>query len=148
MWHSYLDHGDPSVLGHQLPQSQEIWPYQSLSSLWKLVISKPLWLVLLCCLAGQELKRPVSLESFSIVGLSLLFSCHCWCVGRERAMVMAAHPTCDSGVSPCLRRAWFSSTGISHGDPLPHVPSGCIPAIKSMGLHSSPDASAPSCCAF
>ena len=69
MRHSCLDHGDPSVLGHQLPQSQEIWPYQSLSSLWKLVISKPLWLVLLCCLAHQELKRPVSLESFSTVGL-------------------------------------------------------------------------------
>ena len=72
MWHSCLDRGDSSVLGHQLPQSQEIWPYKSLSSLWKLVIRRPLWLVLLCCLACQELKRPVSLGSFSIVQLSVL----------------------------------------------------------------------------
>ena len=72
MWHSCLDRGDPSVMGHQLPQSQEIWPFKCLSSLWKLVIRRPLWLVLLCCLACQELKRPVSLGSFSIVQLSVL----------------------------------------------------------------------------
>ena len=64
----------PIVLGHWLPQLQELWPYQSFSSLWQMEIKGPLWLlhpfrhlkstlaeVLLCCWEFQALKGPTSL---------------------------------------------------------------------------------------
>ena len=46
------------------------------------------------------------------------------CVGRE-ALVMAPPATRDSAVSPSMA-AWLSSTGISHHNLLPHIPSICL----------------------
>ena len=46
-------------------------------------------------------------------------------------MVMAPPTTTDSAVSPCFHGAWHSSTGISHPDLLPHIPSVRLSAVNS-----------------
>ena len=45
-------------------------------------------------------------------------------------MVMAPPPMHDSSVYPCLMAAWLSSTGTSHHNLLPHIPSICLSAVN------------------
>ena len=76
------------------------------------------------CSVHQTLKRPPSLESFSIV------SCQHWLVERE-ATVMAPIPACDSALTPCLHGGqdflqrhfplWYPSS----------CPSGCLLTVSS-----------------
>ena len=47
--------------------------------------------------------------------------------------------------------AWLSSTGISHHDLLPHIPSICLSGVKApltLGLPHNPQTPAPSHCTF
>ena len=51
--------------------------------------------------------------------------------GKREAMVMAVPPTLDSALLPCFHGAWLSSTGISHHNLLPHIPSICLSSVNS-----------------
>ena len=44
---------------------------------------------------------------------------------------MALSSTCDSAVLPCFLGCLVSSTGISHHNLLPHIPSVCLSAVNS-----------------
>ena len=66
---------------------------------------------------------------------SLLFSCPCWCVGRD-AIVMAPPTMGDSGVLPCFHGYPAFSTGISHHNLLPHLPRSVSAVNSSPHLHS------------
>ena len=46
-------------------------------------------------------------------------------------MVMTPAPTHNSAVSLASMAAWLSSTGISHHNLLPHIPSICLSAVNS-----------------
>ena len=63
--------------------------------------------------------------SLSIVQLPALAS------GEREAMVMAPPLRDDSAVSPFSMAAWLSSTGVSHHDLLPHIPSICLSTVNS-----------------
>ena len=62
---------------------------------------------------------------------SLLFSCQCWPVERERLWCWL-HSLCVTQQN-CLASmaAWISSTGISHHNILPHIPSIQLSAVNS-----------------
>ena len=60
---------------------------------------------------------------------SLLLSCRCRLWGE--ALVLAAPPAPESAASPGSTAAWLSSTGVSHHDLLPHIPSVCLSAVNS-----------------
>ena len=63
---------------------------------------------------------------------SLLFSCQCWLAcGEREAMVMAPPPTVTQQYCLAPMAAWLSSTGISHHDLLPHIPSIRLSAVNS-----------------
>ena len=79
----------------------------------------PLGGVLLCSPARQAFDGPAS----------LLFSCQC-CLWGE-AMVVAPPPTRDSRSIVCFHGCRLSSTGISHHNLLPHIPSICLSAVNS-----------------
>ena len=100
-------------------------PIRVLFSLWQMVVRVPLWLVLLFCSTCQVLKKPASLESFSVVQLPVLAS------EEREATVMAPPPCMIQQYHLASMTAWFSSTVISHCNLLPHVPSGCLPAVNS-----------------
>ena len=81
---------------------------------------------------------------------SLLFSCLCWPEGWER-LRWWVQPLCMTQ-QYCLSfmAAWFSSTGISHHNLFPHIPSGCLPTVNirpSPGIapQSLPSSSQPLC---
>ena len=60
---------------------------------------------------------------------SLLLSCRCRLWGE--ALVLAAPPAPESAASPGSTAAWLSSTGVSHHDLLPHIPSTHLSAVSS-----------------
>ena len=107
----------------------------------------------------QALRRPFCLGLFSVVSCirhiegaplagtllcssvyqvfggpaSLLFSCWCWYVGRER-LWWWLHPLhVPQHYHLASMASWLSSTGFSHRDLLPHVPS-----IRLSTVNSSP----------
>ena len=102
------------------------------------------------CVRHRE--GPPWLESYSVVQCqafdgpgSLLFSCWCWCVGRE-VLWWWLHPLCvTQQYRLASMAAWLSSTGISHHDLLPHTPlihlstvnSSPCPGISPQSLNSS-----------
>ena len=64
---------------------------------------------------------------------SLLFRCQCWCVQRER-LWWWLQPLCVTQQYRLASMApWLSSTGISHHNLLPHIPS-----IRLSTVNSSP----------
>ena len=97
--------------------------------------------VLLCSSVCQALDGPAS----------LMFSCQCWCVGRERlwSWLHPIHMTQQYRLASMA--AWLSSTGISHHNLLPHFPwsvSLQLTAAVTLGLLHNPYAPPPSCCPF
>ena len=76
--------------------------------------------LLLCSSAHQVFDGPAS----------PLFSCQWWSVERE-AMVMAAAPTSDSAISLASMAAWLSSTGMSHHNLPPPIPSIRLSVVNS-----------------
>ena len=94
----------------------------------------PLAGVLLCRLAHQALKGGLLLCSSVCQALdgpaSLLFRCQCWHVGRER-LWWWLYPLCVTQ-QYCLASmaAWLSSTGVSHHNLLPHIPSTSLSTIN------------------
>ena len=62
---------------------------------------------------------------------SLLFSCQCRHVGRDKTMVKAPPSTCDSAVSPCFHGCLAFLIGISYHSLLPHIPSIFLSAVNS-----------------
>ena len=80
--------------------------------------------VLLCSSMHQAFDRPAS----------LLFSCRCWRVGRGR-LWWWLHPLCMTQQYRLVSMAaQLSSTGISHHNILPHIPSICLSAVNNS-LH-------------
>ena len=72
--------------------------------------------VLLCSSLHQAFHWPAS----------LLFSCRCWHVGRER-LWWWLHSLCmTQPYRLASMAAWLSSTGISHHNLFPHIPSICL----------------------
>ena len=66
-------------------------------------------------------------------------------------MVMATPAMWDSAVSPCFHGAWLSSTGISHHNLLPHIPSICLSTVNSSlhpGIHPQSLNSSSQPCVF
>ena len=51
--------------------------------------------------------------------------------GEKETMVMAPPTMIGPAVSPCFHSAWCSSTGISHPDLLPHIPSVRLSVVNS-----------------
>ena len=95
--------------------------------------------VLLCC-SVHQVHRGVPLAGVLLCSsvqwvfdepASLLFSCQCWCVRRER-LWRWLHPL---RMTQQYRLAsvvpWLSSTGNSHHDLLLHIPSICLSAVNS-----------------
>ena len=83
--------------------------------------------VLLCSSVSRALKEASWLGSCSVIqcirhlmSQTLLFSCWCWCVGRE-AMVTAPPPMRDSAVSPCFHGCLALLHRHSHHNLLPHI---------------------------
>ena len=107
--------------------------------------------VILCCSMHQAFRGAPWLGSYSLVWrishlnehpgwvllcssvhhvfdgpASLLFSCQCWCLGRERLWYWP-HPLCVTRQYRLASvAAWLSSTGISHHNLLPHLPVICL----------------------
>ena len=80
------------------------------------------------CLTGHLGWGPILYFS---VSASLLFSCWCWCVGRERLWWWLL-PLCMTQ-QYCLASmaAWLSSTGISHHSLLAHIPLIYLSTVNS-----------------
>ena len=69
-----------------------------------------------------------------LMGQPLYCSAAMLACGARQAVVMAPSPTCDSAVCRASMAAWLSSTGISHHNLLPHIPSIHLSAVNSSPL--------------
>ena len=98
----------------------------------------PLAGVLLCRLAHGAFKGAPRVGSYSVVQwwvfngpASLLLSCQCWRVGRERLRWWLHHLRMTQQYCLASMAARLSSTGISHHNLLPHIPSIHLSTVNS-----------------
>ena len=94
--------------------------------------------VLLCRSSHQSLKGAPWLESYSVVqcvrrlmGQPLYCSAANAGVWGERGLVMAPPPRVTQQYHLASMAAWLSSTGISHHNLLPHIPSIHVSTVNS-----------------